>query len=513
MRRALGLLLLAGCSDNGLSLHPPDVAAAAPHIAVDPARLDFWDVASDEEAVLSFTVWSTGDAQLAVDDLVLTGDSSFTFVDDPAGFDLPEGDAKEIAIAFTPLGPGAQTGQVEIASDDADAPLVTVDLVGNGRVPSLAITPDPWDFGTLPLGCAATVDLTLQNVGNEALDIASWSFDGGAGLSLVPGTDAPRTLAPYAYTTVTVAFTPLVEGAAAGTFSVVSNDPRGTVVATQAGSGLGGEQGADHFTTDADPPVDVLLAVDQSASMDDDAASLGGAFASFIDTIGAVTSDWHLGVATTDDGCFNGGVLTATTPDLATTFADAVSYGEDRDIVHDEALLQLSAAALADTGGADCNAGFLRAGALLHVIVVSDEPERSTEEASAWTWDHWVDRFDGYVPTPSLLMVSGVVDTDGCNEGDAGYAEAIAATDGELLSICSGDWSDRLATLASASVRYAWTFTLSAEPVEDSLVVLVDGVALADGWHYDATLGAVVVDSLAAGATVDVTYDIAAACP
>jgi hypothetical protein len=283
------------------------------------------------------------------------------------------------------------------------------------------------------------------------------------------------------------------------------------VTATQAAAGDPAETTTDHFETDTDPPVDVLLAVDRSASMEDDAILLGAAFSAFIDTIATVTGDWHLGVVTQDDGCFNGGVLTTGTPDLAATFATAVTTGSDLDIAHDEALLQMADAALGQTSSG-CNAGFLRDDALLHVVVVSDEPERSTEEASAWTWDHWVDRYYGYVSDPSLLMVSGIIDTDGCGEGDAGYAEAIAATGGEALSICTGDWSDRLATLAAASAAYTRTFPLSETPVADTIAVTIDG-AETTGWTYDAAADTVTVDELEPGATVDVSYTIAQECP
>lgn len=506
------LLALLGCSETGLQVLQKKVAAAWPAIAVSPTRLDFWEVASGEAVTLPFTVTSVGEVALQVEAIRLEGTGSFTLVDGAEGFDLLPGESREIDVVFAPTAPGEQSAVATVISDDAEQPEVDVDLVGDGHVPSLVITPDPWAFGALPLGCADSVTLTLQNVGAVDLTIDAWDYT-GEGFTFVPVRTPPLSLAPYAYTTGVVTFSPSVEGAGEGALAVVSDDPRGVVTAIQTGEGIGAGSGLDHFVTEADPPVDVLFAIDRSTSMDDDAAGLAAAFSTFIDRMSAVTTGWHIGVVTTDGGCFNGGVLDSETADLASVFGDAVVFGDDREIVYDEALFQLVDAALGETGTGDCNGGFLRDDALLHVIVVSDEPERSEEEASVWTWDWFLPRFLGYVTSPSLLVVSGIVDTEGCNEGADGYAEAIAATGGEPLSICAGDWADRLATLADASLAYTWSFPLSQEPVPASIVVTVDGVVLAGGWTYDASANVVVIETLSPGAEIDVAYELASACP
>lgn len=506
------LLALLGCSDHGLSALQKEESDAWPAIAVSPTRLDFWNVESGEAATLPFTVTSVGETTLRVGAIRLEGAGAFTLLDGADGFELPAGESRVIDVVFTPMEPGAHDAVATVGSDDPEQPEVDVALLGVGQVPQLVVTPDPWDFGALPLGCEDAATLTLQNVGTVDLDISAWSFE-GSGLTFTPVATPPFSLAPYEYTTGVVTWAPIASGAVTGTLSVDSNDPRGVVTATQTAEGIAAGSGLDRFTTDINPPVDVLMVVDRSTSMDDDAAGLAAAFGTFIDGLGTVTDGWRIGVATTDSGCFNGGVLEVGTADLARTFTDAVSYGDDRDIVYDEALFQIVDAALGETATGGCNQDFLRAGALLHVIVVSDEPERSSELASVWTWDWFLPRFQGYVAAPSLLRVSGVVDVDGCNEGADGYDQVIAATGGEALSICAGDWADRLAALAAASLSYTWTFTLSGAPVPASIVVTVDGAALADGWAYDSGLNAVVVETLTPGATVEVAYELASTCP
>jgi hypothetical protein len=146
------------------------------------------------------------------------------------------------------------------------------------------------------------------------------------------------------------------------------------------------------------------------------------------------------------------------------------------------------------------------------VVVITDEPERSTEQASAWTWPWYLDRWLGYVASDDLLRVSGIIDLDGCGEGDAVYTDAIAATGGEALSICTSDWADDVATLADASLDRLWSFTLAEAPVSGSVVVTIDGVATT-AWALDEARNVVTVDGLAGGETVAVSYTVAQPCP
>jgi hypothetical protein len=272
--------------------------------------------------------------------------------------------------------------------------------------------------------------------------------------------------------------------------------------------------GSDHHLVPDDPPVDVLIAVDRSGSMDDDAAGLGANFSTFVEEIGQVTREWHLGVVTFDHGCLNGGVLTADTPTVEAVFAEGVAEGTDEEITNDEALFKLVDRALSQTVPGECNEGLLRSGAQLHVVVVSDEPERSTEQAAAWTWEWYLPRFQSYVSAEPLLVVSGVVDIDRCNEGADQYEQAIAASGGEALSICDPDWSESLLALAEASVRYAWSVPLSGVPDPCTIEVRVDGAPTASGWVWEEKLGALVFDVLQPGQEVQVDYELAAEeCP
>ena len=212
---------------------------------------------------------------------------------------------------------------------------------------------------------------------------------------------------------------------------------------------------------------------------------------------------------TTDAGCFNNDVLKAWTPELSTEFAEAVTAGEDREISDDEALFKILDRGLRQLDA--CNSGFRREDAPLHVIFVSDEPERSQEQAASWTYDYWLGEYNKVVPE-SLLTLSGVVDTEDCNEGDAGYSEAIAATGGLSMSICTTDWAQYAEDIALATLSNAWQFELTEQAASGSIQVQVDGTT-SSRWTFNPGSNSVQMNGLQEASEVVITYSVQEECP
>jgi hypothetical protein len=108
----------------------------------------------------------------------------------------------------------------------------------------------------------------------------------------------------------------------------------------------------------------------------------------------------------------------------------------------------------------------MRSGSILHIILVSDEPDQS---ANSWDW--YVDRIVAAKGDPSKTRISAVAgNMDGtCSAAGAtsapgvGYYEAATATGGVYLDICS-DWASNMEALALASAQLD-TFPLSNYPV------------------------------------------------
>jgi hypothetical protein len=514
---ALLVAMIAGCSDYSLEPMPGVPPDAEPDIEVYPGELAFGSVLAGEVALRELYLRNLGQAMLSVDPIAFEGSGAFTLLEDPGGITLMASEEITLTVAFTPDEPSALEGTLRVLSNDPDTPEIQVPLRGEGLVPWLEITPASHDFGELEVPCEEQLELVLQNVGNTDLEVSSLALEGDAQLRLAEAPGAPFTLLPGEVAYATVLLEAASPGEIASSLVTTSNDPREFVEATQQATVTWAGEATDRFDVPRDPPVDVLFAVDRSGSMDDDAVALGEAFSTFIATLSQETNGWNIGVLTYDHACFNHGILDGYTADAEALFSEAVAMGSDQEIVLDERLFQLVDRGLQQTVAGACNEGFLRPGAMLHVVVVSDEPERSTETASAWTWDYWLERWQPWVRGSSLLTVSGVVDLDDCNEGAAGYLEAIEATGGEALSICDADWAAHAVALAEASAAFLFSFELSATPQESSIEVSVDGSPVESGWTYDASTNTVVfdeelADSVPSEAEIVIHYGIAAEC-
>lgn len=261
-----------------------------------------------------------------------------------------------------------------------------------------------------------------------------------------------------------------------------------------------GDWMVETFHTDDDPPVDVLFALDKSCSMSGEIFALGGAFGSFIRQVDLATGDWHIGVVTQDDGCFNGGWIEATTPNYEGRFLSATrNLGIFGGTDLEEALLQLTDVALGKAVPGRCNAGFSRPEAALHVIAVSDEPEQSGADWASWLASY-EQRYD-------VVVVSAVVDQNGtCGSDATGYVEAAQATGGMLLDVCTSRWGSFAADLGDATALATRIYVLSGVPDPTSLKVRVGGVQI-DAWDWDADRNAVVLhENPPAGTRVDVAW-------
>ena len=457
-------------------------------------------------------------ADLTVDEISVSGNGSesFTLLSDTAAFVLPPGSEKEIEVAFLPMGASEQSA-VAIVSSNADLqPTVPVNLLGEGLVAELAISPDPLNFGDVGLGCDALENVTLENVGTESLTISAIDSDSAAfALTTLPS--LPVELAPGESTGLRVTFTPEVESAYEGAISVTSTEPMGVRSASQLGAGaIDGTENTDTWEMPTDPPTDIIFSMDSSCSMTWDIWEIYNNFDSFINELEGYSEDWQIIVANKDSGCNNSGILTPSTPDYTTTFQNALFAWNFED-EYTEALLTVNNNAVQATDSGECNAGFLRPDAMLHIIDITDEPEQSVD-ISGQTWDVLVDSIVDKKGSLALTTISAIAGDvpNGCDDASpgTGYAEAVDATNGVFLSICQ-NWSstNNLGLLASASVNQD-TFELSQPAQESTIEVEVNGQVRNNGWSYDAASNSVVFSSNLPGEgdSVSITYTTTGSC-
>jgi hypothetical protein len=247
--------------------------------------------------------------------------------------------------------------------------------------------------------------------------------------------------------------------------------------------------------------------------MTEELVTMGQNVTRFLDRLAGNVPDWQLGVITGNTGCAVNGVLTPDMSSAPSKFADAI-VTPPADTDEDEMGLQNVAIGVEKSGPGGCNDGLVR-GDTLHLVFVSDENDESPGfDTSEDYWESYVDRITAVHGDPGRVFVSAVAGPvpDGCDGADPGwgYAEAIAGTSGELLSICD-NWPDQLEVLADVGTTQS-VFTLSDLPVVASLQVWVNTeLASAADWRYDAVRNAVIFEKNLPhpGDKVDILYDVA----
>ena len=494
------LLLSSACQEYNVQPKHDLEGDVAPDILVTPAALQFGPIASDDSEVQRFTIENVGEAALDIASVQIeSGANSFAILTPIENQLLEVGEIVDIDVRFQ-AAVDQNFGRALVFSNDPDTPEAPVDLFGLGEVPMLDITPD---FHRFPTACDDAIQIKLENIGLEPLVIDTISYSAPGDLTLTDTNALPVTLLPTEYTVVDVIYTPSGIGQVVGTIEIGSNDPRGVQSANQEAEPGDGALVVEEFEIEADPPIDILFAIDKSGSMTEEARNLSDAFLDFIQEIDIATQDWQIGVVTKDNGCFNNGIILPATPNYGQVFRDAATGIQVVQTDLTEALLELSYNALTETGPGKCNNGFVRYGAVLHMILVTDEPEQSGQP-----WDHWVNLYKANMWDPQMLVISSVVDEfSSCGSGPAGYIEASNDTGGLVLDVCDSNWGAFAADLSQASIAAVQSYVLAAQPDPASIVVEVDGVAYPNGWHYDPVRNAVVVDvDLPEGAIVTITY-------
>ncbi|HEX7983525.1 MAG TPA: choice-of-anchor D domain-containing protein [Duganella sp.] len=178
------------------------------------------------------TLSNSGNAAVRISTLTLGGNQPGDFVTGGtcvANGTVSAGGSCTITTAFRPTAAGARAASLLLVTD-AGAQF-TLALGGNGvavavSAPSLAVTPQSFDFGAVTIGATApTRRFTLTNSGSAPLTLASAAFSGPfAAVADSTGCAAfPFTLQPGASCDLVVGYTPVNAGGNNGTVAIQSS--------------------------------------------------------------------------------------------------------------------------------------------------------------------------------------------------------------------------------------------------------------------------------------------------
>jgi hypothetical protein len=306
-------------------------------------------------------------------------------------------------------------------------------------------------------------------------------------------------------------------------------------------------------TSSFDNKIDILWVVDNSGSMANLQANVAANFESFISQFAGKNYDFQMAVTTTDawleskgnnyQNCgqttgisayrANSGyaILTPNTPNLADAFIDNISQGVEG--CGDERAFSSMIEALGNPD--NIQLGFPRADAFLAVIIVSDEDDFSHDDGEPLFNDHNDPRIhDVSLYDEALQIITGsnssrrtynvssiaIFDQACVEENDpwgvlaTRYESLVDTTDGVKASVCANDFSSNLEEIQQKIVVLSTQFFLSREPIEESIVVMVDSEEIQNdpnnGWTYNKDANSIMFHGEAVpnqGADIEITFD------
>lgn len=232
--------------------------AIAPVATVSPGALDFRrQLVGRPSASRSIGVTNAGTAPLSLTQFSVVGAASgaFAVMGAPSlPTVIPPNSTVTVTVVATPAAAGALSATLEVHTNDPVNPVTNVALTVEGSTALLTVDPVTLDVGAQAPGSSVTDTVTLTNTGGDALVLVDGVVS-GAGASAWSVSSSAGTLGRGASQTLTVTFSPQVEGVLLAQVTFASSDPTvpaavltltgaGVVGGTGGGSATGGGTGA-----------------------------------------------------------------------------------------------------------------------------------------------------------------------------------------------------------------------------------------------------------------------------
>lgn len=295
--------------------------------------------------------------------------------------------------------------------------------------------------------------------------------------------------------------------------------------------------------------IDILWVIDNSGSMATSQANIASNFSSFIQTFQTKNYDFQIGVTTTDayfgyhynsnnnsklknNSTYS--ILDKNTPNLTNNFIANITQGTSGS--GDERAFMSMKNALQNP----LNSALKRNGSFLAVIIVSDEEDFShydyqngissyyfTENYSdpnLYSVQSYVDFLSSYtnstaqvknfsVSTINIQDAACLALLGGGRKISTRYGQLADATGGTKASLC-GNFAASLQAISDTVLALSSVFQLDREPIESTISITVNGVAVAksatNGWSYIASTNSIAFNGTAippADANIKVNFD------
>lgn len=134
---------------------------------LQPANLDFGDVALGKDLTREVTVQNLGMVPVAVDQLGPLDDPAFLVRGLP--FTLAPGQSAKVSVRYRPPQVGVSTRALQLRTDSPEMPSAALDLRGNAVRGLVTLSGNSFDFGNVVVGETATQALSMANHDGHAL--------------------------------------------------------------------------------------------------------------------------------------------------------------------------------------------------------------------------------------------------------------------------------------------------------------------------------------------------------
>ena len=198
------------------------------NLSLSPNSTDFGLVPVDErDETRSVMVQNTGSATVQVNQIEINGPDSGAFRIDQGNCQpqtLAPGQTCSVPVHFEP--DEARTYNATLQVRAAGNATFQAALTGVGGVGNVALTPDPLDFGNVPVGSSSTATVTARSTGNAPFQAIVTIITGGdvGDLRVTKDTCSLRMLFPGQTCATTVRFTPSAVGPAEAALVLISDN-------------------------------------------------------------------------------------------------------------------------------------------------------------------------------------------------------------------------------------------------------------------------------------------------
>lgn len=193
-------------------------------VELDPKEcIDFGKVNPGSSVTRSVRVKNLGEQPLAVQDAVVVGGAPFALAHE-LPTQLGQDASTTLDVTFTPTAIASFQGLLEVTTDNARRPKATICLKGEGGGPDIDVTPTTLSFGTVAVGNAKQLRVTVANIGFDPLNVSGVRFTGPSAAEFHSNFTSPAQIPVGGSRSITVEYRPVDDGNDSATIEILSDD-------------------------------------------------------------------------------------------------------------------------------------------------------------------------------------------------------------------------------------------------------------------------------------------------